>query len=57
MLPPARTSQGMEAGKDIKLQDDGSIMTDQAFYVADKVKVIKLARARLSVQSFRSGAA
>ena len=47
----------MEAGKDIKLQDDGSIMTDQAFYVADKVKVIKLTRARLSVQSFRSGAA
>ncbi|OLQ01053.1 hypothetical protein AK812_SmicGene16199 [Symbiodinium microadriaticum] len=41
-----QSGQGRFTGKDIKLQDDGSITIDQAFYVADKVKVIKLARAR-----------
>ena len=41
-----QSGHGRFTGKDIRLQDDGSIMIDQAFYVADKVKVIKLARAR-----------
>ena len=41
-----QSEHGRFTGKDIKLQEDGSILIEQAFYVADKVKVIKLARAR-----------
>ena len=37
---------GRFTGKDIALQDDGSILVNQQFYVEDKVKIISLDRKR-----------
>ncbi|CAE7336134.1 unnamed protein product, partial [Symbiodinium sp. CCMP2456] len=41
-----QTGTGRFTGKDIKLQEDGSITIDQAFYVSDKVHLIKIGRSR-----------
>ena len=51
-----QSGHGRFTGKDIRLQADGSIKIDQAVYVADKVKVIKLATL-LAMYGLRSGTA
>ena len=51
-----QSGHGRFTGKDIRLQADGSIKTDQAVYVAAKVKVINLATL-LAMYGLRSGTA
>ena len=41
-----QSGAGRFTGKDIKQQEDGSILIDQAFYVADKVHLTKINRGR-----------
>ena len=41
-----QSGKGRFTGKDIQLNEDGSITIDQAFYVSDKIRPIKLPRHR-----------